>query len=153
MAGETPVIRPLQPTDRAAWEPLWQGYLTFYKASVPDEVTDLSWSRLHDPAEPMHGYAAIVDGRMAGIMHLILHRSMWTAGPYCYLQDLFTAEELRGRGVGRAMIQHAGSEAARLGASRVIWLTHETNTQAQALYDKLATRTGFIQYRMPPAPL
>jgi GNAT superfamily N-acetyltransferase len=153
MAGDGPHIRPLDPADRAAWEPLWQGYLTFYKASIPDEVTDLSWARLHDPAEPMHGYAALVDGHMVGIMHLILHRSMWTAGPYCYLQDLFTAEEARGRGVGRALIEHAGREAARLGASRVIWLTHETNTQAQALYDKVAARTGFIQYRMAPAPL
>jgi len=140
-------IRALEPQDRQAWEPLWQGYLTFYKASLAPEVTDLSWARLHDPAEPMHGYGAFLDGRLAGITHLILHRSMWTAGPYCYLQDLFTADWARRKGVARALIEHAYGEAKRLGASRVIWLTHETNLDARKLYDQVADRSGFIQYR------
>ena len=140
-------IRALVPADRAAWEPLWQGYLTFYKATIAPEVTELSWARLHDPAEPMHGYGAFLDGRLAGITHLILHRSMWTAGPYCYLQDLFTAEWARRRGVARALIEHAYVEAERLGASRVIWLTQESNLEARVLYDQVAERSGFIQYR------
>jgi GNAT superfamily N-acetyltransferase len=140
-------IRPLVPDDRAAWEPLWQGYLTFYKASIAPEVTELSWSRLHDPAEPMYGYGAFVDGRLAGIVHLILHRSMWTAGPYCYLQDLFTAGWARRQGVGRALIEHSYAEARRLGTGRVIWLTQESNASARELYDQVAERTGFIQYR------
>jgi len=140
-------IRALVPADRAAWEPLWQGYLTFYKATIAPEVTELSWARLHDPAEPMHGYGAFLDGRLAGITHLILHRSMWTAGPYCYLQDLFTAAWARRRGVARALIEHAYVEAERLGASRVIWLTQESNLEARVLYDQVAERSGFIQYR------
>jgi len=140
-------IRALVPDDRAAWEPLWQGYLTFYKATIAPQVTELSWARLHDPAEPMHGYGAFFDGRLAGITHLILHRSMWTAGPYCYLQDLFTADWARRRGVARALIEHAYVEAERLGASRVIWLTQESNHEARVLYDQVAERSGFIQYR------
>lgn len=140
-------IRALVPDDRAAWEPLWQGYLAFYKATIAPQVTELSWARLHDPAEPMHGYGAFLDGRLAGITHLILHRSMWTAGPYCYLQDLFTAQWARRRGVARALIEHAYVEAERLGASRVIWLTQESNHEARVLYDRVAERSGFIQYR------
>jgi len=140
-------IRPLSPEDRQAWEPLWQGYLTFYKSTLPAEVTDTTWRRLNDPAEPMHGLAAILDGRMVGIVHSIYHRSTWTTGNYCYLQDLFTAEEARGRGVGRALIEAVYAQAQAAGASRVYWLTHETNTAAQALYDKVASRSGFIQYR------
>src|SRR4051794_37387796 len=140
-------IRALDPSDRAAWEPLWQGYLAFYKAAVAPEVTDMTWSRFHDPAEPMHAYGAFMDDRMAGIVHLILHRSTWTAAPYCYLQDLFTASWARRRGVGRALIEHSYEEAARMGASRVHWLTHETNADAQELYGQLADRSGFIQYR------
>ena len=140
-------VRPLAPEDRDAWEPLWQGYLTFYKSSVPPEVTETTWRRFLDPAEPMHGLAAVLDGRVAGIVHYIYHRSTWTLGNYCYLQDLFTAEEARGRGVGRALIEAVYDRAKADGASRVYWLTHETNTSAQALYDKLATRSGFIQYR------
>jgi GNAT superfamily N-acetyltransferase len=141
------VIRRLVAADRNAWEPLWQGYLSFYEAEVPADVTDLSWSRLLDPAEPMHGFGAWYAGSLAGIMHLILHRSMWTAAPYCYLQDLFTAPASRRRGIGRTLIEHAYVEATGWGANRVYWLTHETNRNAQELYDELADRTGFIQYR------
>lgn len=140
-------IRPFTPEDRQAWEPLWQGYQTFYKTSLPAEATEATWLRLNDPAEPMHGLAAVLDGRIVGIVHYIYHRSTWTTGDYCYLQDLFTAENARGRGVGRALIEAVYERAQAHGASRVYWLTHETNTDAQALYDKVAARSGFIQYR------
>jgi len=140
-------IRPFAAEDRQAWEPLWQGYLTFYKASLAPDVTEKTWQRLLDPAEPMHGLVASLDGKVVGIVHYIYHRSTWTVGNYCYLQDLFTAEEARGRGVARALIEAVYDKAKAAGASRVYWLTHETNTTAQALYDKVAARSGFIQYR------
>ncbi|WP_445504159.1 GNAT family N-acetyltransferase [Microvirga sp. G4-2] len=140
-------IRPFNPEDRQAWEPLWQGYLTFYKSTLPAEATETTWRRLMDPAEPMHGLVAILDGKVVGIVHYLYHRSTWTTGDYCYLQDLFTSEEARGRGVGRALIEAVYARAKADGASRVYWLTHETNTAAQVLYDKVASRSGFIQYR------
>jgi GNAT superfamily N-acetyltransferase len=95
----------------------------------------------------MHGLVAESDRVVLGIVHFIYHRSTWTAGPYCYLQDLFTAEAARGQGVGKALIEAVYAQAKADGASRVYWLTHETNVAARSLYDKLATRTGFIQYR------
>jgi GNAT superfamily N-acetyltransferase len=140
-------IRPFTADDRKAWEPLWQGYLAFYKSSVPPEVTESTWRRFLDPAQPMHGLAAVLDGRIVGIVHFIYHRSTWTTADYCYLQDLFTAEEARGQGVARALIEAVYEKAKAHGAGRVYWLTHETNTTAQALYDKVAARSGFIQYR------
>jgi GNAT superfamily N-acetyltransferase len=140
-------IRPFEAGDRSSWETLWQGYLTFYKASVPLEVTETTWRRFFDPAEPIHGLAALLDGEIVGIVHYIFHRSTWTIGDYCYLQDLFTSEKARNRGVGRALIEAVYDRARADGASRVYWLTHESNTSAQALYDKVAARSGFIQYR------
>ena len=141
------VIRPLGPDERAAWEPLWKGYLTFYKATLPPEQNDITWARLHDPAEPMHLIGAYVDGKLQGIVHYLFHRSTWTTGDYCYLQDLFVAEGGRNHGLGRALIEAVYVQARAAGASRVYWLTHETNDVARALYDKLADRSGFIQYR------
>jgi GNAT superfamily N-acetyltransferase len=141
------VIRPLARKDCAKWQPLWQGYLAFYKASVPDEVTDVTFARFLNEAEPMHALVAERDSEIVGIVHYIFHRSTWTEGPYCYLQDLFTAEHARGGGVGRKLIEAVYSRAREQGASRVYWLTQEGNATARALYDKLAERSGFIQYR------
>ena len=140
-------IRPLAPADRPQWEPLWQGYLDFYKTSVPKEVYDTTWTRLHDPEEPMWLIGAYVDGNLLGIVHYLYHRSCWTIGNYCYLQDLFVAERARKLGLGRALIEAVYAQARADGASRVYWLTHETNTTARSLYDTLADRPGFIQYR------
>jgi GNAT superfamily N-acetyltransferase len=140
-------IRALRPDERDSWEPLWEGYLTFYNSTVEPEVTNTTWARLQDPAEPMHVLGAFLDGRLVGIVHYLFHRSTWTIGDYCHLQDLFTAPEARGKGAGRALIEAVYDRADVAGASRVYWLTHETNAIASALYDSLADRPGFIQYR------
>ena len=140
-------IHPLRPDERADWEPLWQGYQTFYKVTIPAEATAVLWTRLHDPNEPMGVLGAYVGGKLCGIVHYILHRSCWSVGDYCYLQDLFVAAGVRNRGLGRALIKAVEDKARAAGASRVHWLTHETNTDARALYDQVAERSGFIQYR------
>jgi GNAT superfamily N-acetyltransferase len=147
MRKEKIEIRPVGKNERAAWEPLWKGYLAFYKATLPPAQNDLTWARLHDPAEPMHLIGAYVDGRLEGIVHYLFHRSTWTVGNYCYLQDLFVAEGGRNHGLGRALIDAVYQKAREGGASRVYWLTQESNDTARALYDKVADRPGFIQYR------
>ncbi|WP_207477089.1 GNAT family N-acetyltransferase [Arenibaculum pallidiluteum] len=140
-------IRPVAPGDRAQWEPLWRGYQTFYKVALPATVTDLTWSRFFDGIEPVHALVAEEEGRLIGLVHYIYHRNTWMAGPVCYLQDLFTAEEARGKGVGRALIEAVYEAARAAGSPRVYWQTHETNATAMALYDKLADRSGFLVYR------
>jgi GNAT superfamily N-acetyltransferase len=142
-----PLIRLVEESERAAWEPLWRGYLEFYKASLPEQATDVAWRRLHDPSEPMFVLGAYLGGKLTGIVHYLYHRTTWTVGNYCYLQDLFVAETARGLGLGRALIEAVCEKARAEGASRVYWLTQEDNATARALYDKLAERSGFIQYR------
>lgn len=145
--SERVAIRPVGEDEREAWEPLWQGYLTFYKTKLPPESTDVAWKRFHDPDEPMFLLGAYVDGKLTGIVHYIFHRSTWTPGNYCYLQDLFVAESGRGYGVGRALIEAVYDKARQAGASRVHWLTQTTNAQARILYDQVADDSGFMQYR------
>jgi GNAT superfamily N-acetyltransferase len=144
---DEPLIRPLRPDERADWAPLWQGYLTFYQAAQSPEVTDLIWERIHDPAQPMFALGAFAGGKLAGITHYLFHRTFWTAGDYCYLQDLFVGPSIRGKGIGEALIAAVEQEARKWGASRVHWLTREENVIARGLYDKVAERSGFIQYR------
>lgn len=141
------MIRPLDAHDRDNWLRLWGGYQTFYEVEIAAEVTNRTFERLLDPAEPMFAALALQDGRPVGLVHFIYHRSTWTAGDYCYLQDLFVDHDLRGHGIGRRLIEHVYDEARQAGASRVYWLTHETNVDAMRLYDRIADRSGFLQYR------
>ena len=141
-------IVPLEDRHKPEWLPLWKGYQRFYEVDIDGETTDLTWRRLMDPSEPMFVLGALRDGALVGIVHFLFHRSTWTAGDYCYLQDLFTAPDARGAGAGRALIAAVCDHATAQGASRVYWLTREDNATAIALYDKVALRTGFIQYRI-----
>ncbi len=140
-------IRSLAAGDHDAWMPLWRGYQAFYQVDIPAAASAAAWARLLDPAEPMAGALAWRAGEAVGLVHLVRHRSFWTVGDYCYLQDLFVREGLRGGGIGRALITHAYDWARVRGCSRVHWLTHETNTDAMKLYDRVADRSGFVQYR------
>jgi GNAT superfamily N-acetyltransferase len=140
-------IRQVQAQDFAQWLPLWQGYQAFYKVEIAPEVTQLTWQRFLDPREPMHAAVADDGGALIGLVHYIEHRSCWTRGDYCYLQDLYADAGRRGQGVGRALIEHVYAQAAASGASRVWWLTHASNAQAMQLYDRIADKSGFIQYR------
>lgn len=141
-------VRALTPKDKESWYPLWRGYQEFYRTDIPDAVTETTWQRLLDPAEPMDGAIARgKEGGALGLVHHIRHRSCWTTGDYCYLQDLFVDPARRGGGAGRTLVEHVYAVAEKQGCSRVYWLTHETNAQAMKLYDRIADRSGFVQYR------
>ena len=140
-------IRPVTAADHAAWLPLWQGYLHFYESELSAETSASTWQRFLDPAEPTNAALAWRDGRAIGLVQWIFHRSNWSIAHSCYLQDLFVSPEVRGGGVGRKLIEHVYGQARSLGSERVHWLTHETNQTAMQLYDRIAERSGFVQYR------
>ena len=146
------LIRPVAPGDFERWLPLWDGYNAFYGRSgptaLPPEVTQTTWARFFDPAEPVHALVAELDGRLVGLTHYLFHRTTTSIAPTCYLNDLFTSADARGRGVGRTLIEAVGDEARKAGAARVYWLTHETNATAQRLYDAITEKSGFIVYRI-----
>ncbi len=142
-------VRALTRNDRAAWQPLFEGYLTFYETALSGEQITRTWQRLHDGAVPMQALGGFVDGTMVAIAHLIFHPSCWTEKPYCYLQDLFLSEGLRGQGLGRAMLEAVLDHARAQGADRVHWLTKTDNAQVRKLYDAVAGGpSGFLQYRV-----
>jgi GNAT superfamily N-acetyltransferase len=140
-------MKRLAAEDYERWLPLWQAYQRFYKADLPEEVTRTSFSRMLDPNEPMFGALAVRSRSAIGMVHWIFHRSNWSIGNYCYLQDLFVSDQNRGAGAGRLLIEHVYKEARKAKCSRVYWLTHETNQPAMLLYDRIAERSGFVQYR------
>lgn len=141
------MIRPAAPADFEQWLPLWEGYNTFYERTVPAEVTRMTWTRFFDAYEPMHAVVAEENGRLLGLVHYLFHRNTAMIAPTCYLQDLYTAAEARGQGIGRALIEAVYERAQAAGSPRVYWMTQESNTTARKLYDRVAERSGFIQYR------
>lgn len=144
-------IRPVAQSDFAAWSILWDGYNAFYgrqgATALPAEVTGTTWARFFDAAEPVHALVAETAGGLVGLTHYLFHRSTIQVAPTCYMQDLFTSEAARGRGVGRALIEAVYRQAKLAGAPRVYWQTHETNAAAMRLYDQVAERSGFVVYR------
>jgi len=145
------IVRPIARQDYDAWLPLWDGYNRFYgrfgPTALPAEITRMTWARFFDAYEPVHALVAESEGKLVGLVHYLFHRSTTIIEPTCYLQDLFTDETARGRGVGRALIEAVYERAKLAGGTRVYWLTHHTNATAQKLYDNVAENTVFIVYR------
>jgi GNAT superfamily N-acetyltransferase len=147
---ETNTVRTLQRGDLEPWQRLWDGYNEFYgrtgaTALAPD-ITRATWSRFFDPYEPLHALVAEQSSTVVGFVHFLYHRSTTHLGPVCYLEDLYTLESVRGRGVASALIQAVYASAREAGVDSVYWQTHESNKVAMRLYDKLATRFGFLVY-------
>jgi len=137
----------LEPADRDAWQALFAGYNEFYGRTMPDEFFDHAWTRF-ERDEEVHALGARLDGQLVGIVHFLTHAST-TAPDSCYLQDLFTAPEARGRGAARALIEAVTSWAREHACGRVYWSTHESNATARRLYDQVAENRGFILYSIP----
>jgi GNAT superfamily N-acetyltransferase len=142
-------VRRLEPKDKAAWLPLFKAYIEFYKSNVPDDVIDITWQRLLSGVEGMHiGFVAVDDKDVpVGIAHVIFHRSTWSPTWYCYLEDLFVDPTLRAKGVGRQLIEAVYEEADARKCTRTYWTTEDSNYRARGLYDQMATKSPFIQYR------
>ena len=144
------IIRNADRNDRPQWEVLWDGYNAFYGRSGPTAldpaITELTWARFFDSAEPVHCLVAVDGEKVVGLVHYLFHRSTTRATDVCYLQDLFTAESSRGHGIGRRLIGAVIDAARRAGSSRVYWQTKVDNHAARGLYDRVAKHTGFIVY-------
>ena len=144
-------IRPVQLQDFDQWKVLWDGYNAFYErvgpSALPDAITQSTWQRFFDTYEPVHALVAEEDGQLLGLVHYLYHRSTTHIGPNCYLQDLFTAEAARGKGVGRALIDAVIDISKAAGCGRVYWHTRDTNVTAQRLYNQVAEGGGVMVYR------
>jgi len=142
-------VRRLEEKDKAAWLPLFKGYIEFYKATLSDDVIEMTWQRLMSGAEGFHvGLVAVQpDDRPVGLAHVLFHRSTWSPTWYCYLEDLFVDPQLRARGVGRQLIEAVYREADARQCTRTYWATQDFNYRARGLYDQMATKSPFVQYR------
>lgn len=142
------VIRPLEAADEQDWRRLWKAYLAFYETELPEAIFGLTWQRLLSglPHE-YSGLIAVKEGKPVGLAHYLFHRSCWLENNACYLQDLYADPEVRGAGIGRALIEAVYQRAEAEGSTEVYWMTQEFNATARRLYDRIADRTPFIIYQ------
>ncbi len=144
-------IRFVTRQDYDQWLVLWDGYNAFYGRSgataLSPEITAMTWARRFDAPGPVPGRVGARPGEGGGRAPYVVHRPTTAIEPVCYLQDLFTDETARGKGVGKALINAVYEQARRAGSRRVYWQTHETNRTAQLLYNKVAEHSGFVVYR------
>lgn len=143
-------IRAVTNNDYPHWRPLWDGYNAFYgragNTALPEGVTQTTWGRFLDPAEPMYALVALEGEQIVALVHYLFHRSTTRLHQVCYLQDLFTLPECRGRGIAQQLIEAVYIAAQEAGSSRVYWQTQTSNAAGRALYDKVARHAGFIVY-------
>jgi GNAT superfamily N-acetyltransferase len=140
-------IRAIEAGDGPEWSGLWAGYTRFYRARLPESVTEATFARLMDPEVQPYGLVATDgDGHLLGFAHYLFHPTTWAMTDVCYLQDLFVDPEARGGGIGRGLIEAVCAAAEAKGAAKTYWMTQEFNAEARALYDTLARRTSFIRY-------
>ena len=143
-------IRNLRQEDKVEWAKLWTGYLEFYQSTLPQSVYDATFNALlsDDPHSPS-GLMACLDGKPVGLVHYLFHAHCWRPEGICYLQDLFTAEQARGHGAGRALIKAVYKAADARNVSGVYWTTQDFNATARRLYDQIGVLTPFIKYARP----
>lgn len=130
------------------WLPLWQQYIIFYEANIPEHITKKTWQRFSDLNEPVFCAVAKLDGSIVGLVHFLFHRSTWSESYYCYLEDLFVSPDMRGQQVGKRLIEFVQQQASEYPASGLYWHTHQMNFRGQRLYDWVAKKSGMIEYRM-----
>jgi GNAT superfamily N-acetyltransferase len=143
-------VRPLTAADKSEWVRLWRAYLAFYQTELSPEIYDTYFERLlGDDPQDFHGLIAEVDGKPVGLTHYVFHRHGWKIENTCYLQDVYADLNVRGQGVGRALIEAVYSEADIANAPSVYWLTQDFNAEARKLYDRVGTLSPFIKYTRP----
>ena len=142
-------VRSITASDKDHWLPLWHGYLTFYNVQLPPSQDELTWSRLLDPAYESHGLVVEKDGEVQGMAHYSFQTSTWALINNCFLEDLFVNPEVRGGGLGRALIDEIKEIAIAAGSSRLFWNTDRSNEVARKIYDTYTEESGKVQYRIP----
>jgi ribosomal protein S18 acetylase RimI-like enzyme len=135
--------------DLAELTPLFDGYRQFYgQASDPARAERFLRERLQLGESVI--FLAREDGTAAGFVQL--YPSFWSVAA-CrswILNDLFVAPGFRGRGIARALLEHARLHAASTGAGGMSLATQHGNLPAQRLYESLDWQRDreFLHYEL-----
>jgi len=145
------LIRSLAPSDKEAWDGLYQGYAAFYNAPSDQDRRDRLFAWLLDPEHVCEGLVAEDSGTLLGLAHYRAMPSPLRAAEVGFLDDLFVAVEHRGFGAGEALLRGVDQISIDRGWAVVRWITRDNNYRARGLYDRLALRSDWITYEMSEA--
>jgi GNAT superfamily N-acetyltransferase len=128
--------------------PLLRAYCAFYHAAPQDEsLLAMARALVADPTHEGVQFLASDRGLDIGFATLFWSWETTIASRVGVMNDLFVAEESRGRGVSSALIAACARRCRDRGAARMIWQTAHDNVRAQAVYDHIgATRESWVDY-------
>ena len=143
-------IRPIRRDEVDQGLPLYAGYQRFYGIAQPDDERNRSFfARFVEPSEEGLLLGAWDDGQLVGFACLYWTFSSVRAAEIALMSDLFVADGIRGRGIGRALIDAAADATRRRGLQHLEWFTAPDNATAQRVYDATAAkRSTWVAYEI-----
>ncbi|KIN73450.1 GNAT family N-acetyltransferase [Sulfitobacter guttiformis] len=139
-------VRPLEAQDRPEWEALFTGYAEFYGVPQTPQMRAQVWGWLNDPEHGSNCFVAVQAGKLIGLTHYRPFVSTLRAATNGFLDDLFVDPAYRGSNAATALIDAVSAKGRENGWLTVRWITADDNYRARSLYDRVATRTGWITY-------
>ncbi len=139
---------PARPDLKSAWRALFDGYTTFYRRTLTDQVAEAVWGWIHDPAHEVEGVLALQGETPVGLAHFRRQPRPAVGRDMGYLDDLFVSPEARSKGTGRALLAHVAEVGKARGWAVVRWTTADDNYRARSLYDQVAAKTAWNLYEM-----
>ena len=144
-------VRPPVAADRDAWASLYALYAAFYGVEQTVEQRATVWGWIHDPG---HEVAALLlidaAGLPVGLAHYRPFARPLASSTGGYLDDLFVHPASRGAGGANLLLAELRWIAQANGWTVIRWITAEDNHRARAVYDRSASRTGWVTYDMLP---
>ncbi|ANK74537.1 MULTISPECIES: GNAT family N-acetyltransferase [Ensifer] len=141
-------IRAATGGDEADWRRLWAGYVAFSGTDLAEDIIDLTWKRLMDPAAPLFARLAMLDGQVVGFAICQEQLATFFRRSICYIEDLYVDPAARGQGVARAMIDGLIAHCEEKGWDRLYWYTEADNATARRLYDRYSGTDEHVRYKV-----
>jgi ribosomal protein S18 acetylase RimI-like enzyme len=142
------MVRKISIKDKENWKKLYKGYADFYKSTINDIIMDTVWSWLMDKNHEVKGIVYEIDGNLTALAH---YRAMPRPlkGKYIgFLDDLYVDPNYRNQKIGQKLMNEIKAISKSEKWDLVRWITHQDNTKAKSLYDKISKKTIWEVYEM-----
>jgi GNAT superfamily N-acetyltransferase len=146
----TVTIKPLTEREFFAWYELFTAYAECMSTAVDDERAMRVWTTLQSP--DADAVVAFDGDKAVGFAHFTTFKRLLQGDTGYTVEDLFVAEQARGRGVATAIIEHIRSRAESERRATLRWVARPDDAPARALHEKFSAAAGdWVMHDLPVA--